>query len=45
MRWADANGSGDSRNKGYVADTNNVDINHFGGPHPGAGRGFGWSGF
>jgi prepilin-type N-terminal cleavage/methylation domain-containing protein/prepilin-type processing-associated H-X9-DG protein len=35
MRWADAGGSGSSRNKGYVPDANDVDENHMGGPHPG----------
>src|SRR5262249_31748419 len=35
MRWADAGGSGSSAGKGYMADDNNMDENHFGGPHPG----------
>ena len=36
MRYADAGGGGaHSGQKGYVQDTNNVDLNHFGGPHPG----------
>jgi prepilin-type N-terminal cleavage/methylation domain-containing protein/prepilin-type processing-associated H-X9-DG protein len=35
MRWADAGGSGSSRGKGYMQDDNNMDENHFGGPHPG----------
>jgi prepilin-type N-terminal cleavage/methylation domain-containing protein/prepilin-type processing-associated H-X9-DG protein len=34
MRWADAGGSGSSRNRGYVPDANDVDENHMGGPHP-----------
>jgi prepilin-type N-terminal cleavage/methylation domain-containing protein/prepilin-type processing-associated H-X9-DG protein len=36
MRWADRGGSGSSKGKGYMADDNNMDENHFGGPHPGA---------
>ncbi|HEX4614206.1 MAG TPA: DUF1559 domain-containing protein, partial [Urbifossiella sp.] len=36
MRWADNGGGGSSSGKGYVQDDNNVDENHFGGPHPGA---------
>jgi prepilin-type N-terminal cleavage/methylation domain-containing protein/prepilin-type processing-associated H-X9-DG protein len=35
MRWADAGGSGASNGRGYVQDANNVDENHFGGPHTG----------
>ncbi|QEL13481.1 DUF1559 family PulG-like putative transporter [Limnoglobus roseus] len=35
MRYADKNGSGSSANKGYVKDDENLDINHFGGPHDG----------
>jgi prepilin-type N-terminal cleavage/methylation domain-containing protein/prepilin-type processing-associated H-X9-DG protein len=35
MRWADWGGSGSSRGKGYQQDDNNMDENHFGGPHPG----------
>ena len=35
MRWADQGGSGSSRGKGYMQDDNNMDENHFGGPHPG----------
>ncbi len=35
MRFADAGGSGSSNKKGYVKDDENVDINHFGGPHSG----------
>jgi prepilin-type processing-associated H-X9-DG protein len=34
MRWADAGGSGVSRNKGYIQDAPTVDENHMGGPHP-----------
>ncbi|HWG44560.1 MAG TPA: DUF1559 domain-containing protein [Gemmataceae bacterium] len=36
MRWADGYGGGSSAQKGYTPDDNNVDVNHFGGPHPGA---------
>ena len=36
MRWADAGGGGSSSGRGYKQDDNNVDENHFGGPHPGA---------
>jgi prepilin-type N-terminal cleavage/methylation domain-containing protein/prepilin-type processing-associated H-X9-DG protein len=36
MRWADAGGGGSSGGKGYKQDDNQVDENHFGGPHPGA---------
>ncbi|MDY3553731.1 DUF1559 domain-containing protein [Gemmata sp. JC717] len=35
MRWADAGGGGSHAKKGYIQDTNNVDVNHFGGPHSG----------
>jgi prepilin-type N-terminal cleavage/methylation domain-containing protein len=35
MRWADAGGGGSSHGKGYTQDDNNMDENHFGGPHPG----------
>jgi prepilin-type processing-associated H-X9-DG protein len=35
MRWADRYGGGSSGGLGYTADDNNVDENHFGGPHPG----------
>lgn len=35
MRYADGGGSGSSRGKGYMQDDNNMDENHFGGPHPG----------
>ena len=36
MRYADAGGgNAHAGGKGYVQDTNNVDLNHFGGPHPG----------
>jgi prepilin-type N-terminal cleavage/methylation domain-containing protein/prepilin-type processing-associated H-X9-DG protein len=33
MRWADQNGGGSSRGKGYTKDDDNVDENHLGGPH------------
>jgi len=36
MRWTDGGGSGSSRGRGYMQDNNNMDENHFGGPHPGA---------
>jgi prepilin-type processing-associated H-X9-DG protein len=36
MRWADAGGGGSSSGRGYMADDNNADENHMGGPHPGA---------
>ncbi len=36
MRYADGYGNGSSRGKGYQQDDNNMDENHFGGPHPGA---------
>ncbi len=35
MRWADGYGGGSSARKGYTMDDNNVDVNHFGGPHTG----------
>lgn len=35
MRWADAFGNGSSAGLGYTVDNNNVDENHFGGPHTG----------
>jgi prepilin-type N-terminal cleavage/methylation domain-containing protein len=35
MRWADGGGSGSSTGRGYMQDDNNMDENHFGGPHPG----------
>ena len=35
MRWADTYGGGSSANRGYTPDDNNVDENHFGGPHIG----------
>jgi prepilin-type N-terminal cleavage/methylation domain-containing protein/prepilin-type processing-associated H-X9-DG protein len=35
MRWADRFGGGSSAAKGYTQDDNNVDENHFGGPHTG----------
>jgi len=38
MRWADTFGGGSSGNRGYTPDDNNVDENHFGGPHPAAAR-------
>jgi prepilin-type processing-associated H-X9-DG protein len=34
MRWADQGGSGSSKARGYTPDDENVDENHFGGPHP-----------
>lgn len=36
MRYADGGGGGSSRGRGYMQDDNNMDENHFGGPHPGA---------
>jgi prepilin-type N-terminal cleavage/methylation domain-containing protein/prepilin-type processing-associated H-X9-DG protein len=36
MRWADQNGGGSSRGRGYTQDSPTVDENHMGGPHPGA---------
>jgi prepilin-type N-terminal cleavage/methylation domain-containing protein len=36
MRWADGFGSGSSSHRGYTPDDQNVDENHFGGPHPAA---------
>jgi prepilin-type processing-associated H-X9-DG protein len=35
VRWADGGGCGSSQGKGYMQDDNNMDENHFGGPHPG----------
>jgi prepilin-type N-terminal cleavage/methylation domain-containing protein/prepilin-type processing-associated H-X9-DG protein len=35
MRWSDAGGGGVNSGKGYVADNQNCDVNHFGGPHTG----------
>jgi prepilin-type N-terminal cleavage/methylation domain-containing protein len=34
MRWADTFAGGDNAHRGLYRDTNNVDENHFGGPHP-----------
>ena len=35
MRWLDWGAGGSNRGKGYAQDDNNMDENHFGGPHPG----------
>jgi prepilin-type N-terminal cleavage/methylation domain-containing protein len=34
MRWCDRYAGGDNAQRGLFRDTNNVDENHFGGPHP-----------
>jgi prepilin-type N-terminal cleavage/methylation domain-containing protein len=34
MRWCDRYAGGDNATRGLFRDTNNVDENHFGGPHP-----------
>jgi hypothetical protein len=34
MRWCDRYAGGDNAARGLYRDTNNVDENHFGGPHP-----------
>jgi prepilin-type N-terminal cleavage/methylation domain-containing protein len=36
MRWADWGANGSNRGRGYTQDDNNMDENHFGGPHPGS---------
>jgi prepilin-type N-terminal cleavage/methylation domain-containing protein/prepilin-type processing-associated H-X9-DG protein len=36
MQWVDGNGGGSSFGRGYKQDDINVDVNHCGGPHPGA---------
>lgn len=36
MRWLDWDAAGSNRGKGYAPDDDNMDTNHFGGPHPGA---------
>jgi prepilin-type N-terminal cleavage/methylation domain-containing protein len=33
MRWCDTNAGGSNAHRGYFQDDNNVDENHFGGPH------------
>jgi prepilin-type N-terminal cleavage/methylation domain-containing protein len=35
MRWADNGGSGQSANHGIIPDSNNLDENHYSGPHAG----------
>jgi prepilin-type N-terminal cleavage/methylation domain-containing protein/prepilin-type processing-associated H-X9-DG protein len=35
MRWCDTFAGGSNAHRGYFKDDNNVDENHFGGPHPG----------